>query len=138
MAEPAKRSAKTAEKTGEPPATALVAAIKAAPKLSAAKEARARVDEWLGEIARTAAGKALKPLLAGDTKSRRAKLAVVVAAIAETSPYLWDLIRADPDRFLRVLEADPESHFAKSVAEMARAGLAEQDETEMMRVLRRG
>ena len=138
MAEPAKRSAKTAEKTGEPPATALVAAIKAAPKLSAAKEARARVDEWLGEIARTAAGKELKPLLAGDTKSRRAKLAVVVAAIAETSPYLWDLIRADPDRFLRVLEADPESHFAKSVAEMARAGLAEQDETEMMRVLRRG
>ena len=102
-------------KTGERPASALVAAIKAAPKLSAAKDARARVDEWLGEIARTAAGKALKPLLVGDAKSRRAKLAGVVAAIAEASPYLWDLIRADPDRFLRVLQADPEAHFAKVV-----------------------
>ena len=50
-----------------------------APRLSAPKEARARVDAWLGEIARTAAGKALKPLLAAP----KAKLADLVASIAE-------------------------------------------------------
>ena len=138
MAEPAKCSARTGKKTDERAASALVAAIKIAPKLSAVKDARARVDEWLGEIARTAAGKALKPLLVGEAKSRRAKLAGVVAAIAETSPYLWDLIRADPDRFLKILQADPEAHFATLVAEVTRAGLAEKDEAEMMRVLRRG
>ena len=95
------------------PAAALAAAIQRAPELSAPKAARARVDEWLGEIARTAAGKALKQLLA---PSKQAKLGDLVAAIAEASPYLWDLIRLDPARFLGILDAEPEARFA------ARAG----------------
>ena len=100
----AKRSVRKADT-----AAGLAALIKAAPKLSAPKDARARVDEWLAEIARTAAGKAIKPLLAAEAKSRSAKLAAVVAAIAEASPYLWDLIRAEPARFLALLEAEPEA-----------------------------
>ena len=43
--------AKRAAKKTEQSATALAAVIKTAPKLSAAKEARARLDEWLSEIA---------------------------------------------------------------------------------------
>src|ERR1044072_5956410 len=138
MAEPAKRSARKVD-TPAPLATL----IKAAPKLSSPKEARARVNDWLGEIAATAAGKALKRLLSAnarsaDTKSRSAKLAGLVAAIAEASPYLWDLIRAEPDRLLGILEAEPDGHFGTVIAEVTRAGLAESDETAMMRLLRRG
>jgi len=129
----AKRSIRKADT-----AAGFAALIKAAPKLSSPKDARGRVDEWLGEIARTAAGKALTPLLAAEVKSRSAKLAAAVAAIAEASPFLWDLIRAEPDRFLRILEAEPEGHFAAVIADVTRAGLAEQDEADMMRVLRRG
>src|SRR5829696_8693251 len=102
--------AKRAAKKTEQSATALAAVIKTAPKLSAAKEARARLDEWLSEIARTAAGKALKQLLA-PAKSRDSKLPDVVSAIAEASPYLWDLIGAEPDRFLNMLQANPDARF---------------------------
>src|ERR1041384_4377204 len=133
MAGPAKRSATKADTPA-----GLAALITAAPKLSSPKEARGRLDEWLGEIATTAAGKALKPLLSPDAKSRSTKLAGLVTGIADGSPYLWDLIRAEPDRFLAILEAQPESHFAAVIAEVTRAGLAEQDEADMMRVLRRG
>src|SRR4051812_6353722 len=130
MAEPAKRIKATS------PATSLAAAITAAPKLVGPKDARARLDEWLGGIARSRAGKALKPLLSPDTKSRAHKLPGLVSAIAEASPYLWDLIRADADRFLALLEADPEARFAALIAAVTHAGLTETDEAEMMRVLR--
>src|SRR5690349_12507948 len=79
-------------KTVEPAGASVAAALKAAPKLSAAKEARERVAQWLAEIARTSAGKALKPLLAAPAKGRATKLADLVASIAEASPYLWELI----------------------------------------------
>ena len=134
----AKRSASNDTPVG------LATLIKSAPKLSSPKEARARVDEWLGEIARTPAGKALKPpaltlaIPSPQIQTRSVKLAGLVAAIAEGSPYLWDLIRAEPDRLLGILEAEPEAHFAAVLAEVTRAGLAEQDEAAMMRVLRRG
>ncbi len=117
MAEPAKRAAKKTEAPG----TGLAAAVKIAPKLSAPKEARARVEEWLGEIARSASGKAIKQLLA-PAKSRDSKLGELLASIAEASPYLWDLIRADPDRFLGILEANPDTHFAALIADVAARG----------------
>ena len=58
MAEPAKRAAKRAE-----PAPSLAGKIKTAPKLSAPDKARARVGEWLAEISRGGAGKAVRQLL---------------------------------------------------------------------------
>ncbi len=125
--QPAKRAAK---KTARP-ASGLAAAITRAPRLSAPKEARARVDEWLGEIARTAAGKTLKPLLAAP----KTKFADLVASIAEGSPYLWDLIRAGPDRFVTILEAEPEQLFASVRANARSAGEAA-SEADAMRILR--
>ena len=83
-------------------AAGLAAAINSAPKLSAPKEAAGQVEAWLAEIARSASGKTIRQLLAAKP---RGKLGELVAAIAEASPYLWDLIRADPDRFLALLEA---------------------------------
>ena len=65
---------------------------------------------------RCSAGKAIRPLSRAQTT--RPKLRRSVAAIAEASPYLWDLIRAEPDRFLALLEADPEPHFAALIADL--------------------
>src|SRR4051812_37748897 len=98
--EPATRAAKRIAR----PATGLAAAIKRAPRLAAPKQARVRLDEWLGEVARTAPGKALKQLLAGP---KQGKLGDLIVSIAEASSYLWDLIRADPARFAAMLEANP-------------------------------
>src|SRR5438552_13783337 len=128
MAERAKR----AKKRGAA-ATGLVAALKTAPKLSAPKAARARVDEWLIEIAPSETGKTIRQLLSAG---KSGKLGDVVAAIAEASPYLWDLIRADPDRFLALLESDPEARFAALLADVQHAADAESD-AGVMRALRR-
>src|SRR3954447_21527526 len=132
MAEPAKRAARKVA-----PAPSLAGRIKTAPKLSAPDAARKRVTEWLGEIGRAGAGKAIGQLLA-SAKGGEGKLAGIVAAIAEASPYLWDLIRADRDRFLALLEADPETQFAALIAEIDQAGLAVDNDDDAMRALRRG
>src|SRR5205807_9418013 len=100
MAERAKRAVKKAP----PSTTGLAAAITTAPKLSAPKAARARVEDWLAEIARSEAGKAIKQIIA-PAKPREGKISEVIAAIAEASPYLWDLIRGHPERFLALLQA---------------------------------
>jgi len=127
--ESAKRAArKTARR-----ATGLAAAINRAPRLSGPKEARARVGEWLGEIARTQAGKALKLLLAGP---KQTKLGDIVASIAETSSYLWELIRTDADRFAEILQSDPEERFASMLAAAWSTGEATA-EADAMRTLRR-
>ena len=84
------------ERAGWPAASAR----KAEPRLAAAisaprfgrQEAR-RSTRWLAEIGRSSAGRRSMP---------RRKLASL-AGIAEASPYLWDLVRADPDRFSRCL-----------------------------------
>jgi glutamate-ammonia-ligase adenylyltransferase len=130
MAEPAKRAAKKV-------APSLAGKIRTAPKLSAPDDARARVTEWLGEIARQGAGKAIGQLLVPAAGSDN-KLSDIVAAVAEASPYLWDLIRADPDRFLGLLESDPEVQFAALIAEIDRAGLTVDNDDDAMRALRRG
>ena len=127
--QPAKRAAK---KTAQP-ANRLAAAITRAPHLSAPKEARARVDDWLAEIASTAAGEALKPLLVTPKPTH---LGDLVASIAEASPYLWDLIRADGERFARLLEAEPDERFGLLLAEAWSAGQAGA-EADAMRTLRR-
>ena len=35
-------------------------------------------------------------------------LAKLLGGIAEAAPYLWDLVRADPARFVRLLDSDPD------------------------------
>ena len=128
MAEPAKRT-----KNREPAATGLVAVVKIAPKLSAPKAARARVDEWLAEIAYSETGKRIRQLVSA---AKPGKLGDVVAAIAEASPYLWDLIRAGPEGFLALLEAEPDARFAALLADVQRAADAKSD-ADLMRALRR-
>ena len=118
---PMAKLAKRTNKRVEVPSTALMASIEIAPKLSDPEIARARVDEWLTEIASTKSGKAIERFIA---KPGDGKLGDIVAAIGEASPYLWDLIRADPDRFLALLETDPDARFAVLIEEVQRAASA--------------
>jgi [glutamine synthetase] adenylyltransferase / [glutamine synthetase]-adenylyl-L-tyrosine phosphorylase len=105
--------------------------IAVAPPLHAAEEARARVEDWLAEIAATPAGAALRHLLA-----EHPALTALLAALAEGSPYLWELARKEPQRLLALLEADPERCFDDGLAAARRTIAATRDEAEVMRLLR--
>lgn len=106
--------------------------IVAAPQPLAARAARSRVSDWVGQIAHTPAGRTLKTLL-----SDHPAVAGLLAALAEGSPYLWDLACCDPDRLAGLLQSDPDNGFDEMLNEAARALAATQKEAEAMRLLRR-
>ena len=65
--------------------------VAAAPRLFAPEEARARLESWLADISETPAGSKLRRLLADYPA-----VSSLITGIAEGSPYLWELARADP------------------------------------------
>ena len=136
MKRPAKRAAKSTPAVEKPTTaeanTALAKRIVDAPQLSAPKDSRARLAEWLDEIGRTAPGKTLKRLV-GETP----KLEALLVGLADGSAFLWDLASAEPARLLALLESDPEERFPALLAETARAVAATKDEAEAMQLLRR-
>src|SRR3954453_17567671 len=105
--------------------------IKASPHLAAASEARARVNDWLADIADRTAGKTLTQLLAAHPM-----LDGLVMGLAEGSRYLWELGRAAPRRLVWLLEAEPERRFEEILIDTKRAIAAGRDEAEVMRLLR--
>ena len=105
--------------------------IAAAPYVEAAEEARARLTDWLAEIADAPAGDALQRLIAGNPA-----LEALLTGLAGGSSYLWDLVRASPQRLLALIEAEPERRFADVLAEARRAIAATREEAEAMRLLR--
>jgi [glutamine synthetase] adenylyltransferase / [glutamine synthetase]-adenylyl-L-tyrosine phosphorylase len=122
-----KRKAKRAGDGGRTLAEQVVDAS----RLSAPKEAKARVGEWLADIGRTEPGKALKKLLAASPK-----VEALLTGLADGSPFLWDLASGNPARLFRILDADSDAHFASLIAETARAVAATKDEDKAMRLLR--
>jgi glutamate-ammonia-ligase adenylyltransferase len=106
--------------------------IAAAPCFLAAGEAHASVDAWLADIAGTAAGVSLKRRFADHPKA-----GTLIAALAESSPYLWELVRNEPERLATLLESNPDRRLEAIVADAARAITATEDDAEVMRLLRR-
>ena len=127
--QPASKPAKPAAKPG---GRSLAAAVSRAPRLTDRGAAQARVSGWLAEIGKSAAGKALKPLIDGSSR-----LEALLLGLADGSPYLWELAAADPDRLLEILEADPDERLSAVLAKSAKAVAAAKDETTAMRLLRR-
>ena len=85
------------------------------------------------EIGRSAAGKALKRLLAASPK-----LEALLAGLADGSPFLWDLATAEPAAAAgRCSIPIPTSIFAALLAKAEQAVAATKDEAEAMRLLRR-
>jgi glutamate-ammonia-ligase adenylyltransferase len=114
-----------ADKHGE----ALAARFAEAPRV-AASATDDRLGTWLAEL-EPAHAAALEALLA------RPFARDILAGIAEFSPYLFELVRADPSRLIRLLQCDPSSHLAGLIEEARGAVFAAADESEVMRLLRR-
>jgi [glutamine synthetase] adenylyltransferase / [glutamine synthetase]-adenylyl-L-tyrosine phosphorylase len=105
--------------------------IVAAPVLLASDKMQARLDDWLADIAGTPAGMTLPRLLI-----EHPRLNALLAGIAEGSPYLWDLARADPARLAVLLESDPDHRLDTILADATRAVGATADDAAAMRLLR--
>jgi glutamate-ammonia-ligase adenylyltransferase len=101
----------------------------ALPRVSA--QGRERVAEWLSSIARTEAGKALGLLV-----KQHPPLANLLGGIADTAPYLFDLVRGDPARFLRLLGRDPEEEITALLTITREAAAAARGSAVLMRILR--
>src|SRR4051812_18664756 len=115
-----------ADKHGE----RLAARFAEAPHIAASVTDQGRFESWLAEL-EPAQFTRLEALLAHRF------VRDVLAGIAEFSPYLFELARADSQRLIRLLECDPDAHLATLVAEANGAVLAASDEAEVMRLLRR-
>src|SRR3954447_15177317 len=79
------------------------------PYLSAPDEAEQRLADWLADLGPEQAA-AFNALAAGFPFSK-----TILLAVAEASPYLFDLVRANSGRLLRLLECEPEPHLAELI-----------------------
>jgi glutamate-ammonia-ligase adenylyltransferase len=113
-------------------ATSLALAFTGAPRLADRKNAHVRVADWLTEIERTAAGKALRRRIAGAPQVH-----ALLLGLADGSPYLWELAHAEPARLLALLDCEPDAHFRRLLANAENAAGKTDDEDELMRLLRR-
>ena len=101
------------------------------PHVSAPDKAEQRLRDWLTDLAPGQAA-AIDGLLA---RFPRAK--TILLGIAEASPYLFDLVRADGARAIRLLECEPERHLAQLIEKTSREVLAAPSEADVMQRLRR-
>ena len=108
---------------------ALARRIGAAPRISSSEAVRAA--EWLRSIAETAAGTSLAGIVAEFPI-----VAALIEGIAAASPYLWDLVCADPARFAALLAAEPKEHLKLLQSRLTEAVAACTDEATAMRLLR--
>jgi len=121
----------TSTAKGDADHASLAALIVAGPVLAAPTEAQQRLADWLADLPAPQAA-ALRELTAGYPK-----LGTVLEGIAEASPYLFDLMRADAGRVERLLQCRPDMHLAKLLAN----GIADiptaADQSDAMQLLRR-
>ncbi len=91
----------------------------------------APVSAWLASL-KTKAGKMLQALV-----REQPLLLGLIGSVAEAAPFLWDLMRADPARLVRLLDNDPDAALAALLAATQHAAAAARSQDEVMRTLRR-
>ncbi|GAC1331566.1 MAG: hypothetical protein NVSMB20_02020 [Bradyrhizobium sp.] len=101
------------------------------PHVSAPDKAEQRLGDWLTDLAAEQAA-AVRCL---TDRFPRAKS--ILLGIAEASPYLFELIRADAARLIRLLESQPEPYLAELIATACREVAAASGEADVMQLLRR-
>src|SRR5262245_18029073 len=104
--------------------------VATAPRLLNPDAARQRLDEWLDGISQTQAAATLKRMLA-----ERPNVRTLLTGLADGSPYLWELVRADPERLIGVLDADPDCRI-KALIASATAEIATSEDEAMHRLRR--
>ena len=118
--------------TGAPPEQqSLAHRIVTAPRLNDPALATMRVNAWLEEL------EAGDRTAVADLLHAHPLLEPLLQSLAESSPFLWDLVSRDTQRVLRVLRRDPDRYFEQVLAATA-ASVAQTDDIETaMRALRR-
>ena len=101
------------------------------PLLSAPLEAERRLAGWLADLGSEQAA----TIRALGTEFPRAN--AILLGIAEASPYLFDLVRADAGRLIRLLGCEPEAHLARLIDHVCRDVMAAASEADAMQLLRR-
>src|SRR6202140_1306573 len=101
------------------------------PHVSAPDKAERRLADWLTDLEPEQAAAIV------DLATRFPRVKTVVLGIAEASPYLFDLMRADGARVLRLLACEPEPHLAALIETTRREVSAAASEADAMRLLRR-
>src|SRR3954452_3157743 len=109
---------------------ALAARFVEAPHVSAPDNSERRLAEWLSDVAPEQSA-ALDSLIA---RFPRAK--AILLGIAESYPYLFDLVRADGVRALRLLGCEPERHLPELIANTCGEVSAASTEADVMQLLR--
>jgi glutamate-ammonia-ligase adenylyltransferase len=101
------------------------------PHVSAPDGAEQQLANWLSDLAPDQAA-AIDDLCARFPLAR-----TILQGIAEASPYLFDLIRADAARLIRLLECEPDRHLAALIETTCREVTAATGEADVMHLLRR-
>jgi glutamate-ammonia-ligase adenylyltransferase len=105
--------------------TSLAARLKAAPLVADAKAARDKVADLA----------AAAPALARLSKQRPVR--ALLEGMADGSPFLWDVSRADPKMLARVLESPPEKRLPELIQETRRVVRGARDQNVVAGALRR-
>ena len=108
---------------------ALAARFVDGPHVSAPNGSETVLSGWLAELEPSQAAE-LSTLL--DQPAAK----TILLGIAEFSPYLFDLIRNDAARLIRILQCEPETHLPALIESVSREVFAAATEAEMMRLLR--
>jgi [glutamine synthetase] adenylyltransferase / [glutamine synthetase]-adenylyl-L-tyrosine phosphorylase len=111
--------------------SSLAARFVSGPHLVAPEKAEQRLSDWLSDLAPNHAAEF------GDLFGRLPLARRIFASIAEASPYLFDLARADAARALKVLRGEPDRHLAQLIEEIRRSVWTTSSEAQVMHMLRR-
>jgi glutamate-ammonia-ligase adenylyltransferase len=109
----------------------LAARFVGGPYVSAPEKAEQRLADWLTDLGSEQAA------TIDDLIGRFPVAKTIFLGLAEASPYLFDLVRADGARAIRLLECDPQPHLAQLIEETCRQVSAASSEADVMQLLRR-
>src|SRR5229473_3527971 len=101
------------------------------PHVSAPDKAEQRLADWLTDLPPEQAA------AIDDFVTRFPLARTCLLGIAESSPYLFDLVRADAARLIRLLESDPETYLSELIDRTRLDVVAAAGEADVMQLLRR-
>lgn len=101
------------------------------PHLAAPAEAGQRLHAWLADLEPEQAA------AIGDVADRFPRAKAILEGVAEASPYLFDLMRADPARVVRLFQCDPDVHLAALIEATTLRVAASAGDEDVMHLLRR-
>jgi glutamate-ammonia-ligase adenylyltransferase len=109
----------------------LAALFVTGPYLSVPDAAEERLSDWLSGLA-SGQAREFENLFVQFPHAKR-----IFAGIAEASLYLFDLVRADTDRALRILQSQPDRHLIELIADVRQGVQTASNEALAMQLLRR-